>query len=428
MKKIQDFFDYMSKATVAVCTVEETKNRLNKAGFAELVITDDWSIKPGQGYYTQTSPSMLMAFKTAEKVKHYDQCKIIGAHTDNPGLKIKPAPEVCSDGYRRLNIEVYGGPIFNTWFDRPLGIAGTVALRSQEVLKPEIRILDFARPLVTIPNLAIHMNREVNKGVEIKAQKEMMPLIATFGEKMEKENYLLNLIAKELNVSAKEILDFDLFVYCLERGQLVGAEEEFISCPRIDDTSMVYAAMEALVAATPKTGINIGLFVDHEEIGSLSRQGADSMNLNVLLEKIRRGLKIEEMAWNNSLLNSFFLSADGAHACHPAYPEKCDPTNRPKMNQGIVIKQSGNKAYASEALSVAALQQVCDLAKVPYQKFVNHADVPGGKTIGSLISRYLPIPIVDTGLAMLAMHSARELAGRQDMEDMVKMMTVFYSL
>lgn len=427
MDKGQDFFEYMQKATVAVCTVRETKSRLRQAGFEELSPAGKWQLQAGQGYYTQTSPSMLLAFQTAAN-GNYEELRIIGAHTDNPALKLKPAPEVDNDGYRRLNMEIYGGPIFHTWFDRPLSIAGTVALRSDRPLAPELRIVDLQKPVATIPSLAIHMNRDVNKGVEIKAQKEMLPLIATLKEKMEKENYLLRLLAAELGVEPAAILDFDLFVYCAEAGSLVGAEEEFISCPRIDDTAMVYAAMQALIAGKPQTGVNAALFVDHEEIGSLSRQGADSMNFNLLLEKLRQGLSIEAAAWTDTLLRSFFISADGAHACHPAYPEKCDPTNRPKVNRGIVIKQSGNKAYASEAFSTAAWQQVCEQAQVPYQKFVNHADIPGGKTIGSLISRYLPIPIVDTGLAMLAMHSARELAGWRDMEDMIRAMTAFYSL
>lgn len=428
MKEIQDFFDYMEKASVGVCTVEETKRRLATAGFTELDLYQSWKIGPDQGFYVQSSPSMLMAFKTGPNISRIRQLKIIGAHTDNPALKIKPNPDLWTEGYGRLNIEIYGGPIFHTWFDRPLSLAGTVALKSDQALKPEIRVVDLAKPVLTLPNLAIHMNREVNKGKEIKAQQEMLPLIAMARQEMERENYLLTLVAKELQVEVDQILDFDLFVYCRERGQLVGADQEFISCPRLDDTSMVYAGMEALIKAQVKSGINVAYFVDHEEIGSLSRQGADSMNLNILLEKMRQGLAIEPAEWTNILLGSFFISADGAHACHPAYPEKCDPTNRPHINRGIVIKLSGNKAYASESLSVAALQQVCDLAQIPYQKFVNHADVPGGKTIGSIISRYLPIPIVDTGLAMLAMHSARELAGRQDMADMIKMMVSFYSI
>ncbi len=427
MDKGQDFFQYMQKATVAVCTVRETKNRLKQAGFEELPLTEEWRLQAGGSYYTQTSPSMLLAFQTAA-AGNYEGLRIIGAHTDNPALKLKPAPEVDNDGYRRLNIEIYGGPIFYTWFDRPLSIAGTVALRSDRPLVPELRIVDLQKPVVTLPSLAIHMNREVNKGAAISAQKEMLPLVATLKAGMEKENYLLRLLADELKVELAAILDFDLFVYCAEAGQLVGVDEEFISCPRIDDTAMVYAAMQALIAGTPQTGVNAALFVDHEEIGSLSRQGADSMNFKLLLEKLRRGLGIEKAVWTDCLLRSFFISADGAHACHPAYPEKCDPTNRPKINGGLVIKQSGNKAYASEAFSTAAWQQVCERAQVPYQKFVNHADIPGGKTIGSLISRYLPIPIVDTGLAMLAMHSARELAGWQDMEDMIQAMTAFYSL
>jgi len=428
MDYINDYFEFMKKATTAVQSVDAVKTRLNDNGFIQLDLDELWTLKPAGSYYVSTYPSMLVAFTLGSLPFLTKGFKMIAAHTDNPGFRIKPNPEVNTEGMITLNVEKYGGPILNTWFDRPLSIAGRIAIKSNNILKPEVKHIDFKRPILTIPNLAIHMNREVNKGVEIKIQKEMQPLIAQLIEDEIKDSYLLDLIATEANVKASDILDVDLLVYCLEEGMLVGAKEEFMSCPRIDDLSMVYAAMEALVSSEHKDGINMGVFLDNEEIGSMTKQGADSMIVSNIVERIRLGLIRTEGEFNRQLTDSFVISADGAHALHPNYAEKNDITNKPVMNKGITIKISGNRSYASEVETIGAFQQLCEKAGVAYQKFVNHSDELGGKTLGPLISKYIPINVVDIGAPMLAMHSTRELMGKQDFLDSITIFKTFYSL
>jgi aspartyl aminopeptidase len=272
------------------------------------------------------------------------------------------------------------------------------------------------------------MNREVNKGVEIKVQKEMQPLLTQLIEDEVKDKYLLDLVAEEAGINREDILDMDLNVYCYEEGMLVGSKEEFISCPRIDDLSMVYAAMESLVESKHRDGINMVALMDNEEIGSMTRQGADSVMLSNILERIHMGTGGKEQRSIHQAMNFFVISADCAHGLHPNYGEKSDITNKPVMNKGMAIKISCNRSYASEVETIAAFQQLCDKASVKYQKFVNHSDQPGGTTLGPLLSKYVPVHVVDVGVPMLAMHSARELMGKQDFLDSIKIFRTFFQL
>ena len=301
-------------------------------------------------------------------------------------------------------------------------------MKSDEVLKPKVIHLDLKRPILIIPNLSIHMNREVNNGVTIKVQKEMQPLLTQLIEDEIKDNYLLNLVAEEAGVDPENILDMDLNIYCKEEGMLVGSREEFISCPRIDDLSMVYSAMEALVESKHEKGINLVALMDNEEIGSMTKQGADSMMLSTILQSIRMEIAKTEQESSHQTMDSFVISADGAHGFHPNYGEKNDITNKPVMNKGMTIKISGNRSYASEVETIAAFQQVCDKAGVKYQKFVNHSDQPGGKTLGPLLSKYMPVHVVDVGVPMLAMHSSRELMGKEDFLDSIEIFKTFFQL
>ncbi|WMW21696.1 M18 family aminopeptidase [Methanolobus mangrovi] len=425
---ISDFFGFMKNATTAVQTVDTIRERLDAEGFMELNMNEPWKLNLSGKYYLTPYPSMLVGFTIGSDQYLTKGVKIIAAHTDSPGFRIKPSPEVNSEGMLTLNVERYGGPILNTWFDRPLSIAGRIAVRSDEVLKPKVIHLDFQRPILIIPNLAIHMNHEVNKGVEIKVQKEMQPLLTQLIEDEIKDNYLLDLVAEKAGVAREDILDMDLNVYCSEEGMLVGAKEEFISCPRIDDLSMVYAAMEALVGSKQKDGVNMVAFMDNEEIGSMTKQGADSVLLSTILERIRMGTVGKAQQFPGQVMDSFVISADGAHGLHPNYGEKNDITNKPVMNKGIAIKISGNRSYASEVETIAAFQQLCDRAGLRYQKFVNHSDQPGGKTLGPLLSKYVPVHVVDVGVPMLAMHSTRELMGKQDFLDSIEIFRTFFQL
>lgn len=425
---IGDFFEFMKKATTSVQTVDCIRERLDAAGFMELGMNEPWTLNPSGKYYLTPYPSMLVGFTIGRGQFPAKGVKMVAAHTDNPGFRIKPHPEVNSEGMLTLNVERYGGPILNTWFDRPLSIAGRIAVRSDEVLKPKVIHLDFQRPLLIIPNLAIHMNRDVNKGVEIKVQKEMQPLLTQLIEDEIKSDYLLELIAEETGTHREDILDMDLSVYCSEEGMLVGSRDEFISCPRIDDLSMVYASMQALVESKHKEGINMVAFMDNEEIGSTSRQGADSVMLSTIMERICMGTAGGEQRSIHQAMDLFVISADCAHGLHPNYGEKSDITNKPVMNKGMAIKISCNRSYASEVETIAAFQQLCDIAGVKYQKFVNHSDQPGGTTLGPLLSKYIPVNVVDVGVPMLAMHSARELMGKQDFLDSIEIFRTFFQL
>ncbi len=425
---ITDFFGFMKKATTSVQTVDVIKERLDAAGFVELEMNGSWTLNRSGKYYVTPYPSMLAGFTIGSVRSPKRSVKMIAAHTDSPGFRIKPNSEVNSEGMLTLNVERYGGSILNTWFDRPLSVAGRIAVRSHEVLKPKVFHVDLQRPILIIPNLAIHMNREVNKGVEIKVQKEMQPLLTQLIEDEIKENYLLNLVAKEVGIDCEDILDMDLNVYCYEEGMLVGSKEEFVSCPRIDDLSMVYAALEAFIGAKHKDGINMVVFMDNEEIGSMTRQGADSVMLSNIMERVRVGTTKEEQLSVNQGMDFFVISADCAHGVHPNYSEKSDITNKPVMNKGIAIKISCNRSYASEVDSIAAFQQLCGKAGAKYQKFVNHSDQPGGTTLGPLLSKYMPVRVVDVGVPMLAMHSARELMGKQDFLDSIEIFRTFFQL
>ena len=425
---ISDFFGFVKKATASVQTVDAIRERLDAEGFMELEMNEPWKLNASGKYYLTPYPSMLVGFTIGSGQFPAKGVKMIAAHTDNPGFRIKPHPEVNNEGMLTLNVERYGGPILNTWFDRPLSIAGRIAVRSGEVLKPKMIHLDLQRPILIIPNLAIHMNRDVNKGVEIKVQKEMQPLLTRLIGDEIKDNYLLDMIAKEAGVDREDILDMDLNVYCIEEGMLVGAREEFVSSPRIDDLSMVYAAMEALVGSKHKGGISMVAFMDNEEIGSMTRQGADSVMLSNILERIRMGTAGSEQRSIHQAMDFFVISADCAHGLHPNYGEKSDITSKPVMNKGIAIKSSCNRSYASEVETIAAFQQLCDKAHVKYQKFVNHSDQPGGTTLGPLLSKYVPVHVVDVGVPMLAMHSARELMGKQDFLDSIEIFRTFFQL
>lgn len=428
MDYIQGYFDFIEKATTAVQSVDTVKNRLSCEGFKELDLKEEWNLAPGGRYYVSPFPTMCVGFTMGSNAFITKGLKIVAAHTDNPGFRIKPSPEVVNEGMLTLNVEKYGGPIFSSWFDRPLSIAGRIAVKSDDVLNPRVIHVDFQRPVLTIPSLAIHMNREVNNGVAIKVQKELQPLLTNLLDEQVKEDYFLKMVAKEAGVPAEDILDLDLLIYCYEKGMLIGANQEYISSPRIDDLTMVYAAAEALIASSHEDGINMAAFMDNEEIGSMTKQGADSLILNTIIERIRMGLKRTPEQFIRQVRDSFIISADGAHALHPNYGEKNDITNKPVMNKGITIKISGSRAYASEVESIGAVQQLCAKADIPWQKFVNHSDVRGGATLGPIINKYLPIQAVDVGIPMLSMHSTRELMGKQDFLDSIELFKTFYQL
>ena len=331
--------------------------------------------------------------------------------------------------YLKLNTEVYGGPILYTWFDRPLSMAGRVMVKSDKPLKPTTQFVNFKRPLLVIPHLAIHFNRTVNEqGNPLSKQKDMLPVIAMINEKFEKDNFLLKLIAEEMHIPCEDILDFDLTLYEYEKGTLFGLNNEFISSGRLDDLAMVHAGLQALIDSDPCNKTKILAIFDNEEVGSGTKQGAGSPILRTILERIALAQECKAEELYRAIHNSFMISADMAHALHPNYTEKHDPTNHPIMNGGPVIKINANQKYVTDGDSAAVFATICKMAGVPYQTFVNHSDMAGGSTLGNILLSQMEIRGVDIGNPMWAMHSVRETAGVLDHEYVIKAFTTFYNI
>ncbi|MEF9991612.1 MAG: M18 family aminopeptidase [Peptostreptococcaceae bacterium] len=425
----KNLIGFIHNSPTAFHSVETSEELLKLNGFENLDARSNWDIKKGGKYYTTKNSSAIIAFTVDTDNLKEDGFRIIGSHSDSPSFRIKPSPEMeVEKTYLKLNTECYGGPILNTWLDRPLAIAGRVVLKGENVLRPTETLVNINRPICIIPNLAIHMNREVNDGFALNKQKDMLPLVGLLNDTLEKENFLVKTIAKELGVKIEEILDFDLFLYEYEKGILIGANEEMISCGRLDNLSMAHASLHALVDAKAVNGVNVVAVFDNEEVGSSTKQGADSNMLINVLERISLGLGQTREEFFRSLYSSFIISADLAHAVHPNVPEKHDPTSRPVMGKGPVIKINANQAYTSDSQSIAVYKMICKQAGVNCQEFVNRSDVRGGSTIGPISSTHIDIPSVDIGSPILAMHSIRELGCVEDHMDIYKTFKVFYEL
>lgn len=428
-KSAQELINYINSATSPYQVVEEGINKLREAGFIELDFSKPWQLKPGVGYYVMPYATSLFAFSVGDDFESGSSIRIAAAHTDHPGIRIKPRAEMISNSYCKLNVEVYGGPILNTWMDRPLSIAGRVALRSKDPFNPTLKTLDIKKPILTIPNLAIHINKDVNKGVELNKQTDIIPLFSMVKDDIEEEKFFLKYLAKELNVEVTEILDYDMYIYNQEEGGIIGANEDFISCPRLDNLTSVWALLKAVIGGKRKAGINLIALYDNEEIGSRTKQGADSMLLNILLEKIYDGLNVKRKeSLYEAIADSLLISVDVAHGIHPNRPEKYDPTNNTKLNDGVVFKIDSNQKYTFDTQAVAIMQQICEVGEIKYQKFVNRSDMPGGGTLGPIISSWLPMKTVDLGAPILAMHSSRELMGTKDQAYLEKLVLDFFSL
>jgi aspartyl aminopeptidase len=424
----RQLIDFCYERPTAFHAVASTRKILEKNKFQQLEESADWKIKAGGRYYIVRNDSALLAFVAGSKPVADTGFRIVGAHTDSPCFRIKPAPEmVAEERYLKLNTEVYGGPILSTWFDRPLAIAGRVVCRSKNLLNPVVKLVNIARPICIIPNIAIHMNPDANNGFVPNKQTDMLPLTGQINQKLEEKDFLVKLLADELKINATEILDFDLFLYEFEKGSLIGARQEFISSARIDNLASVLAGINALCEMKKPAATCVVACFDHEEVGSSTRQGADSQILAELLERVVLGFNGGRNEYLRALAHSFIVSADGAHAVHPNMGGKADPTSRPMLNAGVVVKLSASRSYTSDAVSGAAFVQVCERAGVKTQRFVNRSDMRGGSTIGPISSTHVGIASVDVGLPMLAMHSIRELCGVNDNFDMNRALLEFFS-
>lgn len=424
-----ELVDFLYDSPSACHGVKATQNILDENGFVEIKETDKWDLQAKGKYYVIKNDSALIAFEVGTGDIEETGLRLIGAHTDVPGFRIKPNPQMISEGkYVKLNTEVYGGPILHTWFDRPLSIAGKVSLKGASPLKPETRLVNINKPLLIIPSLAIHMNREVNEGFKINRQVDTLPLLGLINDKLEKEDYLMNILAEELKVNKEDILNFELGLYEYEKGMLIGMNEELISSGRFDDLWMVYAGIKALVDSRENEATKVMICIDNEEIGSLTAEGANSTLLNNILERIALGLGKDREGYYRALANSIMISADLAHAVHPNLGDKHDPTNRPVLESGPVLKIAASGSYSTDSFNGAVFAGVCEAAGVPFQKFVNRSDVRGGTTIGPVTAANLTIPVIDMGAPVLGMHSIRELASVKDNYYTIKAFTEFFSL
>ena len=427
-KYINSLTDFLDKSVCNFCAVETIKDILDESGYQELDMRDKWNIQKGAKYYTIKNNSAIFAFNVGDESPAETGFKIIAAHSDSPCFRIKPNAEIkCEKGLIKLNTEVYGGPILYTWFDRPLSVAGRVILKGDNAMNPVTRIVKIDRPILLIPHLAIHFNRTVNDGNPLSRQKDMLPIIGIFNEVAEKDNILIRAVAEELNVELSEILDFDLLVYDTQKASLVGMHNEFISSGRLDDLSMVHAALIAMLEGTDTRSTKIMAIFDNEETGSGTKQGAASPVLKNILLRVNKAFGGDEEDFHCAISRSFMVSADNAHAFHPNYAEKFDPTNHPSIGGGPVIKINANCKYMSDAHSAAIFRGLCEEAGSPYQYFVNHSDVAGGSTLGNILTSQMDIEGVDVGNALWAMHSVRETGSVADHCNMIKVMKYFFS-
>lgn len=407
---------------------------LSDAGFEEVRMSDAFALKKGGSYFTTNNGSAIIAWKMGSSLKN--GFRIIGSHSDSPTFKIKMSPEVyVKNHFLKLNTECYGGAIVSTWFDRPLSIAGRLTLKSKNVMMPEVRLVNIDRNLLIIPNLAIHMNREVNDGFAFNKQKDTLPLLAIVnGAETKTQGAFISLLAKEMGVREDDILSYDLYLYDRMPGAFVGENNEFFSLPKIDNLGMAHPSIRALIESKNCSFTQVSCVFDNEEIGSATAAGAGSPFLSDVLKRIVIAeAKIEGSdedgfeLFQQAIASSFLVSADQAHGLHPNYEEKNDITNFPLMNKGPVVKLSASMSYMSDAVSAAVFREVCNKAGVPCQTFVNRSDMRGGSTIGPIAMGNLNIRCVDVGNPILSMHSIRELGGVSDQEYIEKAFKQFYT-
>lgn len=425
IKSLLNFLDSSPCNFYAVHTVREI---LINNGFAEKSLEDALTAQPGEKFFVTKNHSAIFAFTVGKKPVADTGLKIIAAHSDSPCFRVKPHAEMlCEGGIVKLNTEVYGGPILYTWFDRPLSLAGRVLLKGNDALHPITRLVKIDRPLFSISHLAIHFNRAVNEGNKISKQKDMLPIIAKVNNTLEAENMLLHLVADELKVDTGDIIDFDLLVYNTEKATTFGLNNEFISAGRLDDLSMVHAAIEAIIDVKDENATCVAAIFDNEETGSGTKQGAGSPVLANVIQRMVESQGGNYDGYCRALAKSFLVSADNAHAFHPNYAEKYDPTNHPALGGGPCIKINANCKYMSDAHSAAIFKSLCIEAGAPYQYFVNHSDVAGGSTLGNILTGQMDIAGVDVGNPLLAMHSVRETGSVTDHINMIKVFKQFFS-
>lgn len=417
----QQLIEFIQNSPTCFHAVQTITDILTAEGFTELKENQKWNIKNGGSYFVTRNGSSLIAFTVP--VQDMKGMHIIASHSDSPSFKIKENPELESEGhYIRLNVEGYGGMIRAPWFDRPLSVAGRVIVKDTEQEGFRSVLVNIDRDLVMIPNLAIHMDRQINDNCKYNVQKDMLPI---YGDLSAKGTFM-KLISDAAGVPEEEILGHDLFLYNRQKGTVWGASGEFLSCSRLDDLQCAFASLKGFLAGARKKYLAVHCVLDNEEVGSGTKQGAASTFLYDTLTRIHTALGLSQEDYLIHLADSFMISADNAHAVHPAHAAKADPTNRPYLNGGIVIKFSASQKYCTDGISAAMFRDLCRRADVPVQTFVNRSDMAGGSTLGNISNTQVALNTVDIGLPQLAMHSPYETAGVKDTGYLIRAAEEFF--
>ena len=414
-KYVNELLNFIESSPTVYHNIHLIKAILNNFKYTELKENTKWNLEPNKAYYVIRDGASIITFKTPAEIKGFH---IVASHNDSPSFKVKPNGELNAGAFKKLNTEPYGGMIATTWFDRPLSVAGRVIVKTPNGV--ETRLVNLAGHNVVIPSVAIHLRG--GQQMDINLQNDLLPVVGLINE----ENTFTKQLEKCTIFSDDEkILSHDLFLYNKEKGCVAGLDNELIMSPKLDDLECVFASLEAFLEAKPLNKIMVCAVFNNEEVGSGSNNGAASTFLTDTLERICSALDLDKYMM---YANSFLVSADNAHAVHPAHPEKSDPTNNVQMNKGIVIKHHSSLSYTTSGLSASAFKAICDKVGVPYQDYTNRSDLRGGSTLGRIALEKLSINALDIGLAQLAMHSIMETAGTKDIKYMVSALKEFYQI
>ncbi len=427
--KVRELMEFLDSSLTSYHAVDNIRKTLTQEGFTQLSEKKPWSLTQGGKYFAMRNDSSIIAFRVPEcGVNAIRGYHVYAAHSDSPAFKVKENPEIDKEGvYVSINTEKYGGMILSTWLDRPLTIAGRVCVEEQgEIVSYPVKLKGN---ICMIPSLAIHMNRDINNGAALNVQNDMLPLLTmTDTENREKtsKGLLAAMLAQSLGTETDDILSYDLFVENCEKAVLAGVEDEFIMTPRYDDLACVFAGLQGIIGGKSEYYIDVLAVFDNEEVGSLTRQGADSTFFRDTLENIADGLGVNATIYRTWKADSFMLSADNGHACHPNQGGKADLTNRPYLNKGVVLKYHGGQKYATDAFSAAYVKNLCRKNDIPLQTYANHSDIPGGSTLGNLAMAQVSMAAADIGLPQLAMHSAYETGGARDIDYLIQLVEAFF--
>lgn len=415
----EQLMEFLDVSPTAFHAVENIRQKLKKCGFNELNEAEPWHLEQDGRYFVTRNGSSILAFRVPEP--NYEGFMIGAAHSDSPSFKLKENPEMEKEGYVQLNVEGYGGMLMAPWFDRPLGIAGRIVVKQGNQFA--IKLVDSQETIATIPNLAIHMDRSANENHSYNIQNDLLPIIS----QGKKDDQILAYFAEKAGVEKEAILSHDLFLYPRTKAYQWGLNQEFLSAPRLDDLQCAFSNLYGFLSGKDSESIPVMVVFDNEEVGSLTKQGADSTFLSDCLSRIHQALGFSMDSFQQKISNSMMVSADNAHGVHPNYVAKQDPIHHPKLNEGVVIKYNANQHYTTDAISAALFKDICQSQKVPYQTFCNRSDVRGGSTLGNISNAHVSLVTIDVGLAQLAMHSPMETAGSNDTESLIEALAEFYS-